>query len=125
MAEITEADGVFQGGGVKGLALVGALLEFAHHGDVAVNKWVNVAGTSAGGIIAAYLATDHGPSDLEKLMRSVPYKKFEDWGQGGEILGGAWNLIRHHGLAHGEVFREWVDGVLEPKTFASVKREDD
>ena len=33
MAAITEADGVFQGGGVKGIALAGAMLAFADHGD--------------------------------------------------------------------------------------------
>jgi NTE family protein len=124
MATITEADGVFQGGGVKGLALVGALLEFAGHGEIAIEKWVNVAGTSAGAIIAAYLATNHDPQDLEKLLQAVPYKRFEDWGPGGEIAGGAWNLARHHGLAHGEFFRTWLDEQLAGATFASVRRED-
>jgi len=125
MAAITQADGVFQGGGVKGLALVGALLGFADHGEIAIEEWVNVAGTSAGAIIAAYLATGHGPRDLEALLRNIPYKDFEDWGPGGEIAGGAWNLARHHGLAHGEFFRHWFDEKLDGATFASVKRADD
>jgi NTE family protein len=124
MAAITEADGVFQGGGVKGIALAGALLAFADHGDIAIEKWVNVAGTSAGAIIAAYLAVGHRPQDLEKLMRRTPYASFQDWGPGGEIAGGAWNLARHHGLAHGEAFRAWLDRELDGATFASVRRED-
>lgn len=124
MAVITEADGVFQGGGVKGLAEVGAVLEFASRGDFAVEKWVNVAGTSAGAIIAAYLATGHSPSDLEQLLGSIPYKSFEDWGPGGEVIGGVLNLARHHGLAHGEAFRKWFDGVLGGRTFADVHRLD-
>jgi NTE family protein len=124
MAPITEADGVFQGGGVKGVALAGALLEFADHGDIAINQWVNVTGTSAGAIIAAYLATGHGPDDLEKLMTRVPYASFQDWGPGGEFIGGALNLARHHGLAHGEAFRKWFDDELGGATFESVRRED-
>jgi NTE family protein len=124
MATITEADGVFQGGGVKGLALVGAVLGFADHGDVAIKRWVNVAGTSAGAIIAAYLATDHSPEQLKDLLTRIPYKSFEDWGRGGEIVRGAWNLARHHGLAHGEAFRSWFDEVIDSKTFADVRRQD-
>ena len=34
----TEADGVFEGGGVKGIGLVGALLEFADRG---CGRWVD------------------------------------------------------------------------------------
>jgi NTE family protein len=124
MGAITEADGVFQGGGVKGIALAGALLAFADHGDVAIETWVNVAGTSAGAIIAAYLAVGHRPQDLEELMRAVPYASFQDWGPGGKIAGGAWNLARHHGLAHGEAFRAWLDRELDGATFASVRRDD-
>ncbi len=122
MAPITEADGVFQGGGVKGIALAGALLAFADHDQIAIQKWVNVAGTSAGAIIAAYLATGHDPQDLHKLMQNVLYASFQDWGRGGKIAGGAWNLARHHGLAHGETFRTWFDNELGGATFESVRR---
>lgn len=122
---ITEADGVFQGGGVKGLAEVGAVLAFAAGEKVKVGRWINLAGTSAGAIIAAFLATDHSPEELAELVTSIPYPSFEDWGRGGEIVGGGLNLARVHGLAHGEVFREWFDGVLGHRTFASVRRTDD
>jgi NTE family protein len=120
---IEQADAVFQGGGVKGLALVGALLEF-ERGDanVAIDEWVNVAGTSAGAIVAAFLALGWKPKRLEALMKEMPYERFEDWGPGGEIAGGLFNLARHHGLAHGEYFRTWLDGKLEGATFDELKR---
>ena len=68
MAAIAEADGVFQGGGIRGLALAGALMRFADHERHAVRRWVNVAGTSAGAMIAALVATDHDAADLERLL---------------------------------------------------------
>jgi NTE family protein len=123
---IEQADAVFQGGGVKGLALVGALLEF-ERGDaqVAIKDWVNVAGTSAGAIVAAFLALGWRPKRLEALMKEMPYEKFEDWGPGGELAGGVFNLARHHGLAHGEYFRKWLDCKLEGATFKDLKRPQD
>lgn len=121
MDELHRADGVFEGGGVKGLALVGALLEFAGDPAARIDTWVNVAGTSAGSIIAALLACGKTPPDLEQLLRATPYASFQDWGPGGEIIGGALNLARHHGLAHGEVFRKWMDAQLGGATFAAVK----
>src|SRR5580692_11148679 len=119
-----DADGVFQGGGVRGLALAGALLGFAEHDRVAVRRWVSMAGTSVGAMIAAYIATGHGPDDLESALHRMPADKFTDWGHGGKIAGGAWNLARHHGLARGEFFREWLDEQLEGATFASVRSEE-
>jgi NTE family protein len=119
-----DADAVVQGGGVKGIALAGALLGFAHHPQLSVKKWVNVAGTSAGSIIAAFLATGHGPEDLERLIKSAPYEKFQDFGPGGELIGGAINLARHHGLAHGQYFHDWFDEQIDGKTFESVRRDD-
>jgi NTE family protein len=52
----------------------------------------------------------------------MPYEKFEDWGPGGEIVGGLFNLARHHGLAHGEYFRKWLDHELQEATFKDLKR---
>jgi len=115
---VNEADGVFQGGGVKGIALVGALIEFAERGWT---QWINVAGTSAGSIIAAYLACGHDADDLEKLLRETPYPQFEDFGAGGKLIGGTLNLVHHHGLAHGEYFHRWFYEQTEGKTFGDVK----
>jgi len=113
-----EADGVFQGGGVKGIALVGALLGFLERG---YRTWVNVAGASAGAIIAAYLACGHDAQDAEDLLRRAPYPQFADYGRGGKVLGGAVNLLRRRALARGEYFRDWLDEQLGGKTFAAVR----
>lgn len=120
MASTEQADGVFQGGGVKGIALVGALIGFAERGWT---DWVNVAGTSAGSIIASFLACGHDAEDLEKLLRETPYPKFEDFGSGGEVIGGVLNLVRNHGLAHGEYFHRWFLEQTDEKTFGDVKAE--
>jgi NTE family protein len=118
-----EADGVFQGGGVKGLALAGALSEFAdakRHPDTYVTNWVQVAGTSAGAIVAAYLACGHSAADTVALIGNTDFRAFEDWGPGGEIVGGALNLARHHGLAHGEAFRRWFAEQTSEATFGDI-----
>jgi NTE family protein len=117
------ADGVFQGGGVKGLALAGALVEFADsakHPQNYVNDWVQLAGTSAGAIVAAYLACGHDAAETEQLIDDTNFSEFADWGRGGEFFGGAINLAEHHGLAHGEVFREWFRAQIDDQRFADV-----
>ena len=73
MEWIEEADGVFRGGGVKGLGLAGALLGFAEHPEKPVKKWVNVAGASAGAIIACYLAVGHDADDIAALMTKTNF----------------------------------------------------
>jgi NTE family protein len=118
VADLHQADAVFQGGGVKGIALVGALLAFAEHGW---DEWVCVAGTSAGSIVAGFLGCGFAPPDLERILRTTPYAEFEDFGVGGEFLSGSVNLIAHHGLAHGEVFHKWFDDMIEGQTFGDVK----
>ncbi len=48
-----KADGVFEGGGVKVVGLAGALCYMDEHFGI---EWQNVAGTSAGAIIASLVA---------------------------------------------------------------------
>ncbi len=121
---IEEADGVFRGGGVKGLGLAGALLGFAEHPTKPVKKWVNVAGASAGAIIACYLATGHDATQMVDLMKKTNFSEFQDFPPGGEFIGGGLNLLRKHGLAHGEAFREWFSNELGHATFKDVKTAD-
>ena len=124
MEWIEEADGVFRGGGVKGLGLAGALLGFAEHPEKPVKKWVNVAGASAGAIIACYLATGHDADDIAELMSKTKFGDFQDFPRPGKVLGGGMNLVRRHGLARGDAFRHWFSEQLEGKTFAATKTED-
>jgi len=121
---LREADAIFQGGGVRALALAGALLGFADHDRLPIERWVNVAGTSAGAILAAYLATGHTPRELEAALRRIPFERMRDHGPGGPLAGGAWNLARRRGLARGEYFRRWLDDELGGATFASVRNEE-
>ena len=121
---IDEADGVFRGGGVKGLGLAGALLGFAEHPEKPVRRWVNVAGASAGAIIACYLAAGHDADDIAALMTRTKFGDFQDFPWPGKYVGGGVNLLRKHGLARGEAFRQWFSKELEGKTFASTKTED-
>ncbi len=118
---LDEADAVFQGGGVKGLALAGALLGFAERG---YRRWVNVAGTGAGAVLASYLACGHDVYEAEQLLRSAPNSRFEDFGPGGRFLGGTWNLLRRRGFARGEYLRRWLDEQLDGRTFAAVTEHD-
>lgn len=121
---IDEADGVFRGGGVKGLGLAGALLGMAEHPTKPVHRWVNVAGASAGAIIASTLACGITPAGLEKLLRETPFGQFQDFPLHSKLIGGVPNLFLRHGLARGRRFRTWMSGQLGGATFSSVRTSD-
>lgn len=60
-------DGVFSGGGMKGLALVGAYEALEKRGI----SFVRLAGTSAGSMIAAFIAAGYTSRELQLMMREV------------------------------------------------------
>jgi NTE family protein len=121
MEWITEADGVFRGGGVKGLALAGALCGFAEHPTKPVTTWKNVAGASAGAIIACYLATGHDAEQMLELMKKTNFGSFADFPLHSKALGAA-ELVFEHGMARGDAFERWFDEVLEGATFGQVRK---
>jgi NTE family protein len=67
------ADLVLQGGGVKGIALTGAVLEF-----LKTYRFRRVAGTSAGSIVGAFLAAGYTPSELTAAMNELRYDRVPD-----------------------------------------------
>jgi NTE family protein len=128
------ADGVFEGGGVKGIAFAGAIASAEKDGGV--QEWVNVAGTSAGSIVAALLAVGYDAAGLQRILNDAKYPKFADCGPGGKWGGGLFNAIaRMRGLAPGKYFHQWMSEQLAASplakklgktelTFGDVKRED-
>ena len=108
-------DLVLEGGGVKGIGLVGAVLTMSEKGYV----FPRVAGTSAGAIVASLIAAHQvagrSLSNLETIMTSVDYGKFQDeqplerlGGTPGEIA----ELLLHMGIAKGDYLVEWLGNVL-------------
>jgi NTE family protein len=127
--ETGRADGVFEGGGVKGLAFVGALA--AAEEELGITEWVNVAGTSAGAIVASLLVAGFSPAELHEYVGAIDYNRFADYGPGGKILGGLRNALRRRGLVRGEYLKHWLGERLAASplgkanaTFADVRRTD-
>ena len=127
--EPDRADGVFEGGGVKGLAFAGALAAAAD--ETGVRSWVNVAGTSAGSIVAALLVAGYDAEGLREVLEHTKYRRFADYGFGGRLIGGLRNALRSRGIARGEYFREWLGKCLAESelgspdaTFADIARHD-
>lgn len=115
-------DIVLEGGGVKGIGLVGALSEL----DKAEFRPQRIAGTSAGAIVGSLLAAGVPVKQLISLMQSVDYTKFRDrnflgsFGWPGEGL----SLILTKGIYRGEYLREWLGeqlALVGVKTFADLR----
>ena len=68
------ADLVLEGGGVKGIALVGAISVLEERGY----RFRRVAGTSAGAIVGSLVAANARAAELEEIMRGVDYRCFQD-----------------------------------------------
>jgi NTE family protein len=121
MQWIDEADAVFRGGGVKGLALAGALCGFAEHPTKPVHTWKSVAGASAGAILACYLATGHDAEEMLELMQKTRFGQFADFPGGNRELGIA-RLLAGRGMAPGKAFESWFHDVLGGVTFSAVRK---
>lgn len=71
--EPLEADLVLEGGGVKGIALAGAVVEL-----LARYRFHRVAGTSAGAVTAALVAAGLDPDGIRKVLDRLDYARIPD-----------------------------------------------
>ncbi len=99
-ADTPKADVVLEGGGVKGIALVGALSVLMDAGYT----FPRVAGTSAGAIVGALLAADTSADEMRTIMAGTDYRLFQDesWLDvfpGGKIV----SLLLDDGIYEGEI----------------------
>src|SRR5919201_224514 len=88
------ADGVFSGGGVKGIAFSGAIQAAEEAG---YDEWVRLAGTSAGAIAAAALAVGYDAAGIRALLKDTDYQRLADYG-GPLGAGRVYNWLFRRGL---------------------------
>jgi NTE family protein len=125
------ADLVLEGGGVKGIGLVGAVLALDEAGYV----FPRVGGTSAGAIVAALIAAYQARgiplAQLKTDMLGLDYTQFmqKSWAERHlGLLGEGGALLEHQGLYASAYVEQWLTAKLEPlgiRTFADLKITDD
>lgn len=120
-----EADLVLEGGGVKGIGLVGAYSVLAEAG-YAVRR---VAGTSAGAVVGALIAAGMPADRLEATMRDLDYRRFADpgWLDRLGLVGKGLSLLFEQGVYEGDELHRWLDGLLADlgaRTFGDLRVDD-
>ena len=126
---MADADLVLEGGGVKGMGLVGAITALTSAAEP--YAFHRVAGTSAGAIVASMLAAGYSAAEMTTIMTELDFSRFEDnpglfarhFEQAGEGLG----LVLHDGLFMGQVLHDWITQVLAAKnvhTWGDLKDDD-
>ncbi|HVL99315.1 MAG TPA: patatin-like phospholipase family protein [Egibacteraceae bacterium] len=119
------ADLVLEGGGVKGIALVGALSVLEDRGY----RFSRVGGTSAGAIVGALTAARMPTATMAEIMETLDYRRFQDasalsrLGGPGQLLA----LLTSNGIYRGDYLREWLAEKLadrQVRTFGNLRGDD-
>jgi NTE family protein len=106
-----KADAVFEGGGVKGIGLAGAVSVAEEKGY----ELVNLAGTSAGAIVAALLAAGYKAAQLKEILEELDYNRFKDPDIVDKVpvLGPLASLVFEKGIYEGKFFEGWMRELLK------------
>jgi len=114
---------VFEGGGVKGIAYVGAMQVLEKEGILANIQ--RAGGTSAGAINAALFALGFTNSETRTILKNLDFNNFmdESWGKIRDVE----RLINKFGWYKGDFFHEWISKHIKKKlgnpnaTFAHLR----
>ena len=91
--------GVFEGGGIKGIGLVGAFTRVEEKGI----RFNGVAGTSAGSIVAALYAAGYTAQELKRILTEMDFS---------QLLDPSWpkfyDLWNHYGIYKGKKLHGWI-----------------
>jgi NTE family protein len=116
------ADLVLEGGGVKGIALLGAVVELLRR-----FRFERVAGSSAGAVLAALVATGLDADGVVERTSRLEYARVPDSWAPVPVLAPAVGLLTRSGLHPGRYVTEWLRRELADlgvHTFGDLRRED-
>ncbi|KPJ94473.1 MAG: patatin [Gammaproteobacteria bacterium SG8_11] len=102
---------VFEGGGVKGIAYVGAMQVLDDLGILPNIK--RVGGTSAGAINATLFALGFSNAEQRTILKKLDFNNFMDdsWG----VVRDTDRLLEKYGWYKGDFFHEWISKLIKKK----------
>lgn len=117
------ADLVLEGGGMKGIGLIGAVLRLMRAGYA----FPRVGGTSAGSIVAAFLAAGASAQELAAIMGRLDYEQVPDRTPPRiPALSEGISLLRSAGAYEGDYIHGFIEeelATLGVRTFGDLRRE--
>lgn len=121
-ASLMLMNAVFEGGGVKGISLAGAV----RAAELSGGKFNRVAGTSSGSIIASLLAAGYSAEEMKEIIMQTAFSRFLKRSPifNVAVLGPALRVLLRKGLYSGEALEEWIRCILQYKgvrTFADLE----
>jgi len=110
---------VFEGGGVRGIAHVGAAGVLEKKG-FRIN---NTVGSSAGAIIAALYACGYTSKELKEILEELDFAKFKQEGFLSSIgvVGKTLSVIMKYGIYNADYFEAWLNDLLKRKNITKFK----
>ena len=108
-----KCNGVFEGGGVRGIGHVGAVCKIEQEGW----QFADLAGSSAGAIVAALLAAGYTGKELKKELETLDYIRFKgmDLPDHLGIIGKSFSLLFSLGIYNTDYLENWIDQLLNRK----------
>ncbi len=105
--------GVFEGGGVKGIAYVGALQRVEELGY----EFTSVTGSSAGAIIASLIACGYDSKELNTVLMESNFSDFNTSNLINKIpvLGKVFNIGYKYGMYKSTKLEKWLDELYRNK----------
>ena len=124
-APAQKVDLVLEGGGVKGIGLVGAIAVLEERGFT----FAQVAGTSAGAAIGSLVAAGMSATDLHAAMLAVDWPRFRDgnWTDHLGLPGKVIAELADQGIYRGQYLTDWLAGLLADLgvvTFDDLRHQD-
>ncbi|GIP58057.1 phospholipase [Paenibacillus woosongensis] len=106
-------NGVFEGGGVKGISLAGAVRAAERYGAV----FHRVAGTSSGSIVAALISAGYSAEEMKDVIMGTSFLEFLKRSRifNVRLVGPALRVLLKKGLYSGESLENWIRMLLKDK----------
>ncbi len=102
---------IFEGGGVKGIAYVGAMQILQQRGHLQNVR--RVGGASAGAINALIFALGYDVGEQDEILRSTDFNAFMDDSFG--VIRDVRRLAKNFGWHRGDVFHGWMEELVKKK----------